>query len=230
MKQVVVVGIVLARTNYGEADRILTVLTRDHGKVRLVAKGVRKIKSKMAGGIELFSVNDLTYTAGKGDLGTLISSRLKRNYGNIVTDIQRTMYAYEVLKSFHKITEDAAEPEYFDLLNLCLQALDEAVPIQNIEVWLAVHLLSIGGHTPDLAHDTQGQALAESKCYMFDVEHMTFAQKDQGAYQSQHIKLLRLALRASSPQKLSLVQVAQPVGTSVNALCRQMLRLHGYHA
>ena len=47
MKQVVTKAIVLARTNYGEADRIVSVLTADKGKVRLLAKGVRKIKSKM---------------------------------------------------------------------------------------------------------------------------------------------------------------------------------------
>ncbi|MCA9330182.1 DNA repair protein RecO, partial [Candidatus Saccharibacteria bacterium] len=61
MKQIVTVGIVLARINYGEADRIVTILTPDHGKIRLLARGVRKIKSRLAGGIELFSINDLTY-------------------------------------------------------------------------------------------------------------------------------------------------------------------------
>jgi DNA repair protein RecO (recombination protein O) len=73
MQQLQTRGIILSRTDFGEADRILTVLTPQQGKLRLMAKGVRKIKSKLAGGIELFSVSDITYIRGKGELGTLIS-------------------------------------------------------------------------------------------------------------------------------------------------------------
>ena len=57
MKQLVTEVIILARTDYGEADRILTVLSPEYGKLRLLAKGVRRVKSKLAGGIELFSVS-----------------------------------------------------------------------------------------------------------------------------------------------------------------------------
>jgi DNA repair protein RecO (recombination protein O) len=57
MKTIVTKGIVLTRTDYGEADRILHFLTPDQGKIAGIAKGVRKSKSKLAGGIELFSVS-----------------------------------------------------------------------------------------------------------------------------------------------------------------------------
>jgi len=60
VKQFVTTGLVLSRTDFGEADRIITVLTPDHGKLRLMAKGVRRMKSKLAGGIDLFTVSDLT--------------------------------------------------------------------------------------------------------------------------------------------------------------------------
>lgn len=43
-------AIILTRTDYGEADRIITLLTPGHGKLRLIAKGVRRIRSKLAGG------------------------------------------------------------------------------------------------------------------------------------------------------------------------------------
>lgn len=73
MNQIVTKGIVLSRTEFGEADRIITVLTTDHGKIRLIAKGVRRIKSKSAGGIELFSVSDITYIPGRRDRNFNIS-------------------------------------------------------------------------------------------------------------------------------------------------------------
>ncbi|MDO8591465.1 MAG: DNA repair protein RecO, partial [bacterium] len=71
MNRYVTQGIVLSRTDFGEADRILTFLTNDHGKVRAIAKGVRKSKSKLAGGIELFSISDLTLIIGRGEINTL---------------------------------------------------------------------------------------------------------------------------------------------------------------
>ena len=52
-------SIILTRINYAEADRIITFLTPSNGKVRAIAKGVRKAKSKLAGGIELFSISDI---------------------------------------------------------------------------------------------------------------------------------------------------------------------------
>ena len=67
----------LQRTEYGEADRILTVLTPAAGKLHLMAKGARRVRSKLAGGIELFSVSELSYAQGKGSLGALVSARLR---------------------------------------------------------------------------------------------------------------------------------------------------------
>ena len=52
-------AIVLRRTNYGEADRILKVIT-PQGQRSIMAKGVRREKSKLAGGIELFAISDMT--------------------------------------------------------------------------------------------------------------------------------------------------------------------------
>src|SRR4051812_28556736 len=107
MRQILTRGIVLSRTDYGEADRIVSVLTPDQGKLRLMAKGVRKVKSKLAGGIELFSVSELSFIPGKNDIGTLVSARLTQHFANIVKDINRTMFGYELLKRLNRATEDA---------------------------------------------------------------------------------------------------------------------------
>ena len=58
MKQSRTHGIVLTRVDYGEADRIITMLTPE-GKITLMVRGVRRIKSKLAGGVELFSVSEM---------------------------------------------------------------------------------------------------------------------------------------------------------------------------
>src|SRR4051794_34279516 len=97
-------GIVLNRTDFGEADRILTFLTDDHGKVKAMARGVRKAKAKLAGSIELFSVSDLSLIPGRRDMDTLISARLIKHYGNIVRQLERTKVAYDFLKLSDKAT------------------------------------------------------------------------------------------------------------------------------
>ena len=63
-------AIVLRRTNYGEADRILQFLT-PLGRQGALARGVRREKSRLAGGIELFAISDIVITEGRGELGLL---------------------------------------------------------------------------------------------------------------------------------------------------------------
>jgi len=227
MNKQVTTGVVLARINYGEADRIITILTNDHGKIRLLAKGVRKIKSRLAGGIELFSVNDITYIVGKGDLGTLISSRLQKNFGNIVKNIDRTMFAYDVLKLVNRITEDSPEPEYFVMLSNALEAInDQDNSIDIIRLWMNMQLLKLGGHSPNLITDSEGNKLDANQKYAFGFEEMAFSMQPNGPFQANHIKMLRLAITASSASKLTNVQDADKVVISLGQLSRSMLQQH----
>ncbi len=204
MKQLVSRAIVLSRTNFGEADRIISVLTPDSGKLRLLAKGVRKIKSRMAGGIELFSINDITYLQGRNEIGTLISSRLVSNFGYIVKDVDRTMYAYDVLKLINRITEESPDPDYYYLLANVLASLDSESDINLVKVWLNIQLLKIDGHMPNLVSDAEDNKLKADTNYMFSFDNMSFIEHHAGTYNSSHIKLLRLTA-SSEPIKISKV-------------------------
>ena len=101
-------AIILSRTDYGERDRILTLLSAEHGKLRAIAKGVRAAKSKLAGGIELFAENKLVLLEGKGELYTVISSQMSRYFGGISKDIDASMYVYDCLKAVNKLAPDNA--------------------------------------------------------------------------------------------------------------------------
>ena len=79
-------AIILRRTNYGEADRILQLLT-EQGRRSVIARGVRREKSKLAGGIELFAVSDVVIGEGKGELGVLTSARLVQFYRSFVVSV-----------------------------------------------------------------------------------------------------------------------------------------------
>lgn len=227
MKTIVTTGIVLSRTNFQEADRIITMLTPDQGKIRLVAKGVRRQKSKMAGGIELFSVGDITYLPGRGELGTLISSRVLTNYPNIVKDINRTMYGYELLKLINKITEDPAEHEYFDLLRAALAGLDnEDISLELNQLWANMQLLKLTGHAPNLESDTDGNKLQEDHKYVFSFDDMAFAQTEAGQPSARLIKVLRLSLSAPAPEMLLKIKGTEELTKDALQLATAMGRLY----
>ncbi len=208
MKQLVTKGIILARTNYSEADRIITVLTPDQGKLRLMAKGVRKPKSKLAGGIELFSISDITFIRGKGDIGTLISARLHTHFGNIIKDIDRTMLGYDLIKQLNKATEDEPEPAYFYLLEKALQALNtEHIYSDLIRAWFGAQLLELSGHAPNLQTDTTGNKLATGHTYNFSFEDMAFVPATgNGRFNAGRIKVLRLLFSRNSLNALQQIE------------------------
>ena len=221
MKHLKTTGIILSRTDYGEADRILTVLTPDRGKLRLLARGVRKIKSKLAGGIELFSTSDITFIEGRGELGTLISTRLIRHYGHIIDDIDRVQLGYELIKVLNRTTEDHPDAEYYELLEGAFAALDDsAINPKLIHVWFQVQLLRLSGHSPNLTDITEG------KKYDFDAEGMTFVSSPNGQFTSNNIKFLRLLLGNNQPKAMMRVEGCADFIAAIQPLVRSMLQDH----
>ncbi len=225
MKQIVTTCIILSRTDYGEADRILTVLTPDHGKLRLKARGVRKIKSKLAGGIELFSTSNITFIEGKGGLSTLISTRLIKHYGRIINDIDRVQLGYELIKVLNRATEDQPEAEYYHLMDQAFAALDDpAISPELIKPWFECQLLRQAGHSPNLKTDTNDRPLNTETSYNFDFEAMTFMPHGSGKYKASHIKTLRLLFSAHSPADIAKVQGLNELLGELSPLVRTMLQ------
>lgn len=229
MNQLVDTAIVLSRTNYGEADRILTLLTPNHGKLRLMAKGVRRVKSKLAGGIELFSVTTITFVRGRGDIGTLVSTRLVKYYSEIVKDLNRTQAGYDCLKQLNKLTEDEPEADYFYLLEHIFDSLNDAtVDLILIRCWFGAHILKLGGHTPNLQSDVNGEALNAEAIYAFDFGQMCFAASDHGRFGAQHIKMLRLIFGDATPNALQRVAGVSQLAEAIAPLIQTLRETAGY--
>ncbi len=227
MKQLHTKAIILRRINFGEADRILTVITLDKGKLSLIAKGVRKSKSKLAGGLELFSVTDLGYIDGRSDLKTVISSRLVRNYGNIVHDIDVTMMAYDFLKRIDTSTKESCEPDYFELLDGALAALNEDPDnVELVRVWFSVKLLVLSGLGINLDNQVNSKGFDESQRYNFSFDDMGFFAHGSGVYFPKHIKFLRLLAKVSKPSNLIKVADSNELAVDLNPLLNNCLQLH----
>lgn len=227
MKQLLTRGIVLSRTDYGEADRILTLLTPDHGKLRLMARGVRKAKSRLAGGIELFSTTELTYMKGRGEIGTLISARLIKYYGHIVQDIGRVQLGYEIIKMLHKATEDQPEPEYFELLEQAFAALDDhSIDLALIRLWFSAQLLRQAGHWPNLQTTAAGDKLQSGQTYNFDYDHVAFTPYQEGNFNTDDLKFLRLIFSGNHPKILSKVENHEVLVKQSSPLIQTMLQTY----
>ena len=125
-------GIILRRKNLAEADRILTIFTQKRGKVKAVAKGVRWLKSHLAGHLELFCLSDLILAEGK-NLDTIIGAELIKSYPKLRADLARTNQAYYLAEITDKLTVEAdPHSEIFQLLKKGLDILEEDLSLIHI--------------------------------------------------------------------------------------------------
>jgi DNA repair protein RecO (recombination protein O) len=204
-------AIILRRTNYGEADRVLSLLTPERGKLSAIAKGVRKPKSKLAGGLELFALCEVTIMTGRGDIGLLTSARMKQFFGNILKDYDRMQFAYEAVKHINRATETVAEPEFYELLRDTFGWLDDlSIDWRLSELCFRLRLQYFLGHGFNLATDQAGQKLQADKRYHYDFGDNAFFKDDNGRFGSEHVKLLRLA-SIKTPAILQQVAGLEPV-------------------
>lgn len=185
-------AVVLRRTNYGEADRIVQLLT-PFGRMSVMAKGVRREKSRLAGGIELFAVSDVVIGQGKGELGILTSARLVQFYRHILEDYDRMQFAYEMLKQVGSASETLDEPEWYDIATEVLMALDnKTIALALTETWFYLHFSAMLGYELNLQRDVKGEKLQVDMNYRYDVSEKGFVSAQNGEISAEHIKLLRL--------------------------------------
>lgn len=193
-------AIVLRRTNYGEADRILQLLTPDHGKLSVMAKGVRREKSKLAGGVELFARSDITIMQGKSDMGILTGARLEEFYRHIMGDIDRLQFGYEAIKQVGRAAETIDEPAFFELLDQTFAALNDLkIDLMITKTWFWLQLAILLGAGLNLTTDVEGNKLQADQRYSYAGDDHGFREHEKGDYGSEEIKIMRL-LSAQSPR------------------------------
>jgi len=185
-------AIVLRRTNYGEADRILQLITPE-GRQSVMARGVRREKSRLAGGIELFAVSDVVIGQGKGELGILISARLVQFYRHIMEDYDRMQFAYEVLKRVAAASEMVDEPEWYEVASEVLMALDaHSIDLSLTRTWFYLRHSALLGRELNLERDVDNEKLTAEKTYRYDVGEQGLRETQSGEITADHIKLMRL--------------------------------------
>jgi DNA repair protein RecO (recombination protein O) len=146
-------GIVLRTQKLGEADRIISLLTRRTGRVRAVAKGVRRTKSRFGGRLEPFTHVDLQLHTGRS-LDVITEAQTLRPYGEpLATDYPRYTTGTAMLETAEKLTPVEKEPAIRQFLLLVggLRALGEAAhdPRLVLDAYF-LRSLAVAGYAPAL--------------------------------------------------------------------------------
>ncbi|MER2598634.1 MAG: DNA repair protein RecO [Caldilineales bacterium] len=174
-------AIVLKRRDYGEADRLLTVFTPQHGKLVLLGKGVRKTQSRKAGHVELFTLSTLLVARARTwDLVT--QAEMIEPYLALRESLLRTSYAYYVAELLDGFTQEQdVHPLMFNLLRITLERLcaEPEATLPLVARFYELQLLTLAGYQPQLFRCVQCEV---------DLEPVTnyFSAADGGVLCPQH--------------------------------------------
>jgi DNA repair protein RecO (recombination protein O) len=141
-------GIILSKINYGEADRILSILTKDQGKVRVIAKGVRKVKSRKRGHIEV--LNQIKFSAvNTYDLDLITEADLIESFSEVKKDLKKVSVAYYLVEIISKLLEGNEKNDllYYLLLKK-LHELNETRSLKEFRYECAREILTRLGFWP----------------------------------------------------------------------------------
>lgn len=145
-------ALVLRKTKLGEADLIVTLLAADGHKVRAVAKGARKTKSRFGARVEPFSVTDLLLHTGR-TLEVIAEAEMVASHEGLRLDYDRMAAAGVVVDLLDKISvEGQGEPQLFEMSHVTLGVMENA-PVESLPLVVAAFLLkalAMHGYRPSL--------------------------------------------------------------------------------
>lgn len=188
-------GIILRRSNLGEADRILTILTEKYGLIRVVAKGVRKTLSKLAGHLEPFCVVEFLIAEGR-NLDIVSGAVIKKCHILLRGNLESTQTAYYLAEIIDRmLPEREKHEEIFELFDETLEHLNSA-PSELLISYFELNFLASVGYHPELAKCVRcSEKLSDNNHFDFDSGGVVCTKCDSGRPVSNDaIKTLRLFL------------------------------------
>ncbi|MDD5606071.1 MAG: DNA repair protein RecO [Patescibacteria group bacterium] len=171
MANIKTAGIVIRKINVGEADRILTILTRDRGKLRVVARGVRKPRAKLAGFTDMFAYNELELAEGK-NFDVVTSAVTVERFVGDQTPLETIGVMYYCCELVDKLIEEQSEIKgSFELLRDTLQFLKyHDASVLLVKSYFEMKMLLVLGFVPELHKSVvSGEPLKEDKELKFSV-------------------------------------------------------------
>ena len=144
-------AIILKRRDFGEADRLLTLVTPQHGKLDAIAKGARKPTARKTGHVELFTRADMLINRGR-NLDIVSQAEMTEPYLALREDLRRGAYASYIAELLDKFTAtgDDDQGSLFELLDNSLQRLCRDEDLRMVARYYEIRLLDEVGFRPEL--------------------------------------------------------------------------------
>ncbi|WP_246940443.1 DNA repair protein RecO [Bacillus pinisoli] len=144
-------GIVIRTNDYGETNKIVTVFTREFGKIGVMARGAKKPSSRLSSISQLFTYGYFLVQTGKG-LGTLQQGESISSMKYIKSDIIATAYASYVVELTDKgVDEKTPNPYLFELLYQTLNYMNEGLDLEILKMIYELKMLQVIGLYPHLS-------------------------------------------------------------------------------
>jgi len=143
-------AVVIRQRDLGEADRILVLYTRERGKLSAVAKGTKRLRSKLAGSLQLFSHASVQLAAGRS-LEVATQARAIDFHYNLRRDLTRYVHASYAAELLDALTdEDLSDAPVFELLVSTLGAMDAGADPATLIRAFELKLMARLGYGPEL--------------------------------------------------------------------------------
>ena len=141
-------GIILKRKNIGEADKIITVMTAQEGKIQLIAKGIRRVTSRRSPHVELLNLSTLFLYKGK-TFPILIEAQVIHDFADVKKDLRKIGFAYHLCELIDALCPEGAKNERaFKLLKNALSFLSITEDEDRFASEFEQSLLEILGFLP----------------------------------------------------------------------------------
>ncbi len=143
-------GIILKTIDYGESNKIATVLTKDSGKLSVMAKGAKKPNSRYAAVMQPFVYGSFVYFKGSG-LPTISQGEIILSFKQLHYDLFKAAHAAYITELIEKLTEERRPYVFlFDLLLLALKQIDTGQDPEIIARIVDLKMLTVAGAKPNL--------------------------------------------------------------------------------
>ena len=163
-------AIILRRRDFSEADRLLTLFSREHGKIRAIAKGARKPQSRKTGHVELFMRTRFLIAKGR-NLDIITQAEMVESYAPLHDDLVKATYASYAVELLDRFTvEDDRNLPLYDLLADALRWFSGTDSLLLAARFYELRLLNLTGYRPQLFRCVDCGAEVEEQDQFFSAE------------------------------------------------------------
>jgi DNA repair protein RecO (recombination protein O) len=222
-------AIVLRRSDFGEADRLLTLFSREFGKIKAIAKAARKPQSRKTGHVELYMRTNFLIARGR-DLDIVTQAEMVEGYPALRQDLVRTTYAAYIVELLDRFT--AEEDRHSGKYNLLAEALDWLATSDNLLLaarFYELRLLAMAGFQPQLFNCISCNEDVQEQDQFFSAElggllcpNCRQADRRAKPVTAAAVKVLRY-LQSRNWETVKALQLRRPLHTEVEAVLHHYL-------